>query len=219
MIGRVCTVPRCTSPTASQFSPHCARHKSAVRRHGGPEQRGITKSDLAPYIARVEARMARNPDSELWSLMESLWLSIVAEAEALTTRRIGNRYDRSAAHEIVGIATDCPPMTVIKTVLAVVLFWQDRPLRFTSDNALRVQIARRVRALSQRHVGLRYDHRTGQKVRVYREITPKAASILGRKLMTTFGPIGLQLAALDERDRKAAQDSKARLTAAIHNLS
>lgn len=218
MIGRICTVPRCTSPAASQFSNHCTRHKSALRRHGAPEQRGITKTELAPYIARIEARMARNPDSELWPLMEPQWRSMITEAEALIIRRTGNRYDRSAAHEIVGIATYCTPMMVIKTVLAVVLFWQDRPQRFTSDNALRVQIARRVRALSQCHVGLRYDYQMDQQVRVYREITPKAATILGRKLMTTFGSIGLHLAALDERDRKAAQDGKDRLTAAINNL-
>ena len=69
------------------------------------------------------------------------------------------------------------PGTVVATVLAMVLMWHDRPLRFRTDDDLRVQIARRVRALSSRHVGLRYDHRTGQQIRVYREMTPKAAAL------------------------------------------
>jgi len=151
--------------------------------------------------------------------MEGTWTTIIAEANATANRRVGNRYERSAANEIAAIALDCTPGEVIRTVLAMVLFWHDQPRRFASDEALRVQIARRVRALSQRHVGLRYDHRTGQQVRVYREMTPKAAGILGRKLMIAFGAIGLHLAALDDRDRKAAQEAKQRLATAISQLS
>jgi len=118
----------------------------------------------------------------------------------------------------VSIAQDVSPATVIATVLAMVLMWHDRPLRFRTDDALRVQIARRVRALSSRHVGLRYDHQTGQQVRIYREMTPKAAAILGRKLMTAFGAIGLRLADLDARDSKAATEAKQRLATAISQL-
>lgn len=219
MTARLCAVSHCGNPAASDYSPHCRRHKSTLRRHGAIGQRGITKAELAPYLARIEARIAKNPDSEAWSLMEATWTTIVAEANATANRRVGNRYERSAANEIAAIALDCTPGEVIRTVLALVLFWHDRPRRFASDEALRVQIARRVRALSQRHVGLRYDHRTGQQVRVYREMTPKAAGILGRKLMIAFGAIGLHLAALDDRDRKGAQEAKQRLATAISQLS
>lgn len=219
MTARICAVPHCGDPAASDYSPHCRRHKSTVRRHGAPNQRGITKAETEPYLARVEARIAKNPDSEAWALMEASWAAIVADARAIARRRVANRYERSAANEIAAIAQDCAPGEVIRTVLAVVLFWRDRPSRFASDNALRVQLARRVRALSQRHVGLRYDHRTGQQVRVYREMTPKAATILGHKLMIAFGGIGLQLAALDERDRKAAQEAKQRLATALSQLN
>lgn len=218
MTARICTVPTCGSPAASDFSPHCRRHKSTLRRHGAPDQSGVTKTELAPYLARIEARIARNPTNETWPLMEEIWASIVAEAGATASRRIGNRYERSAANEIVSIAQDVSPATVIATVLAMVLMWHDRPLRFRTDDALRVQIARRVRALSSRHVGLRYDHRTGQQVRIYREMTPKAAAILGRKLMTAFGAIGLRLADLDARDSKAATEAKQRLATAISQL-
>jgi len=219
MTARICAVPNCGNPAASDYSPHCKRHKSTLRRHGAPDQRGITKAELAPYTARIEARIAKNPDSEAWPLMEATWATIVAEAKTTASHRIGNRYQRSAANEIAAIALDCAPGEVIVTVLGMVLFWHERPLRFASDEALRVQIARRVRALSQRHVGLRYDHRTGQQVRVYREMTPKAAALVGRRLMTAFGGVGLQLAALDERDRKAAQEAKQRLATAISQLN
>lgn len=219
MTARICAVPNCGSPAASDYSPHCRRHKSTTRRHGAPSQRGITRAELAPYLARIEARIAKNPGSEAWPLMEATWAAIVAEARATASRHIGNRYERSAASEIAAIAQDCAAAEVIRTVLAMALFWHDRPLRFASDNALRVQIARRVRALSQCHVGLRYDHRTGQQVRVYREMTPRAAGIIGQKLMIAFGGIGLHLAALDDRDRKAAQQAKQRLATALSHLN
>lgn len=219
MTARLCAVPHCGSTAASDYSPHCRRHKSTLRRHGATGQRGITKAELAPYLACVEARIAKNPDSEAWSLMEATWTTIVSEANVIVSRRVWNRYERCAANEIAAIALDCTPGEVIRTVLAMVLFWHDRPRRFASDEALRVQIARRVRALSQRHIGLRYDDRTGQQVRVYREMTPKAAGILGRKLMVAFGAIGLHLAALDDRDRKAAQEAKQRLATALSQLN
>lgn len=219
MTSRTCAAPNCTSAAASTYSPHCKRHKSTLRRHGAPDQRGVTKAEIAPYLARIEARIAKNPDSEAWPLMEATWSAIVAEAQAGSCRRIGNRYDRSAADQITSIGSDASPRAVIATVLAVIALWTERPRRFASDDALRVQLARRVRALSQRHVGLRYDYRTGRQVRVYRELTPKAAAIVGRTLMTAFGGVGLQLAALDERDREAAQLAKQRLATAITNLS
>ncbi|AQS47067.1 hypothetical protein BMG03_04085 [Thioclava nitratireducens] len=219
MTARLCAVPNCGTPAASGYSPHCRRHKSVLRRQGAPDQRGVTKAELAPYTARIEARIAKNPDSEAWPLMEEAWAAIVVDAQSTANHRVGNRYQRSAANEIAAIAQDCNPGKVIVTVLGMVLFWHERPLRFASDESLRVQIARRVRALSQRHVGLRYNHRTAKQVRVYREITPKAAAMLGRKLMTAFGGVGLQLAELDERDRKAAHEAKQRLATAISKLN
>lgn len=145
MTARLCAVPECGSPAASDYSRHCRRHKSTLRRHGATGQRGITKAELAPYLARIEARIAKNPDSEAWPLMETAWAAIVAEANVNANRRVGNRYERCAANEIAAIGSDCTSNEVIGTVLAMILFWHDRPRRFASDEALRVQIARRVR--------------------------------------------------------------------------
>lgn len=219
MTARICTVRHCGRPAASAYSPHCSHHKSIVRRHGAPDQRGITKAELEPYLRRVEARVAKNPESDLWGILEASWLSIVSDARVSAAQRVGNRYERSAANEIAAVAQSAESASVIRTILAVVLLWNDFPQRFASDNALRVQLARRVRAISQSHVGLRYDHRTGRQIRIYREMTPKAAAIFGQKLMIAFGGVGLKLAALDERDRKAASDTKQQLAAALSQLN
>jgi hypothetical protein len=98
------------------------------------------------------------------------------------------------------------------------IMWHDRPYRFRSDDAFRLQLARRVRALSSRHTGLAYSHRTGKQTRVYREMTPKAGLILGKKLASAFGAVGIQLALLDEHDREEARRTKEAIANAIKEL-
>ena len=92
MIARLCTVPNCGSPAASDFSPHCRRHKSALRRHGAPDQIGVTKTELAPYLARIEARIAKNPTNETWPLMEEIWAALRAAELFVSIGTSGNVY-------------------------------------------------------------------------------------------------------------------------------
>ncbi len=215
----VCRVPSCGMPTSSRFSPHCRRHKSALRRQGGTGQTAIGKSELAPYLACVRRRIARNPSSPLWGLLDGAWENAVATARADAAGRIGNRYQRSAAHEVLNLAADTSPREIGVTALAMFMLWRDRPSRFETDRAFRQQLVRRVRALSQRHVGVIYDHRSGSTRRTYREITPKAAAILGATLARCFGAAGLQLAELEQRDRDAAAATTTSINNAIKDLT
>ena len=98
------------------------------------------------------------------------------------------------------------------------VFWKERPERFRTDAAFRLQLARRVRALTSRHSGRVYDHRTGLERRIYRELTPKAGIIIGQKLAAAFGGVGFQLAALDERDRDKARRAREAINTAIRDL-
>jgi hypothetical protein len=162
--------------------------------------------------------MEKNKDSPLWPQLDAIWATIVADAEEEVGRKVGNRYQRSAAYEVLNINSDCPAREIVTTALAMFVFWHDRPHRFRSDDAFRLQLARRVRALSHRHTGLAYSHRTGKQTRVYREMTPKAGGIVGRKLASAFGAVGLQLAALDERDREEARKADEAVASAIKEL-
>lgn len=218
MAIRTCRVRHCNEPASSQFSPHCRRHKSTLRRHGDPEQRGVTLTELKPFLARVRARIAKNDDSPLWTHLENLWRDIVSDARQEVTRPVGNRYQRSAANELLNVDADSSPMEIIVTTLAMHVFWHDRPNRFRSDSAFWLQLARRVRALTSRHCGLRYDHETGRDKRIYREMTPKAGAIIGQKLSSTFGAVGFQFAALDKRDREEADKAKDAIANAIREL-
>lgn len=162
--------------------------------------------------------MAKNPDSPLWGRLDALWGAIAAQARQETIRPVGNRYQRSAAHELLNIDADSTPREIVTTTLAMFVLWHDMPWRFRSDAAFRLQLARRVRALTSRHTGEIYDHRTGKQKRIYREMTPKAGNIIGQKLSSAFGAAGFQLALLDERDREEARKAKDAIATAIKEL-
>ena len=215
---RTCKVRNCGAPAASRYSPHCRRHKSVLRRQGDPDQTAIRVIELAPYVRLVRRRVARNPDSPLWGHLEDRWRVIAEEAGAVASSAVCSRHERAAAAELTNIDADCSAQEVVIVVLAMFILWRERPSRFQSDRAFRLQLARRVRALSGRHSGLRYDHHTGTQKRVYREMTPKAGAILGHKLALSFGSTGLQLAALEERERERARQTAEDINHAIKEL-
>ena len=213
-----CRVHHCGEPTSSRFSPYCRRHKSTRRRQGDPTQTAIGITELKPFRDRVKARIEKNRDNPLWDHLDALWGTLAEQASNDAERQVGNRYQRSAAHELLNIDADSSPREIVVTALAMFVLWHDMPWRFRSDAAFRLQLARRVRALTRRHTGLVYDHATGKQRRIYREMTPRAGNIIGQKLSSAFGAAGFQLALLDERDREEARKAKDAINNAIKEL-
>lgn len=218
-MNRICRVPHCGAPASSQFSPHCRRHKSILRRHGGTTQRAITKAELNPCLNRVRRRIQRNPSSPLWAILDTAWEEAVNVARTDASVRIGNRYQRQAANETVNIAADAETREIGTVALSMFMLRHDQPGRFEGDRAFWQQLARRVRSLSQRHVGIAYSHKSGSSHRLYREITPRAAMLLGQTLSRCFGAAGLQLAELERRERDAASQTTTSITTAIKELN
>ncbi|TPK80393.1 hypothetical protein FJ527_01045 [Mesorhizobium sp. B2-4-18] len=217
-MSAVCRVPHCGLPTASRYSGHCRRHKSIIRRQGHHEQQAIRRSELRPYCDRAHGRIAKNAGSPIWAQLESRWQDLVASARTDAGRRIGNRYQRAAANELVNIAGDVPFLSITVTVCAMFMLRHDLPHRFASDAAFRIQLARRVRSLSSQHRGTCYDDKSGKQHWVYRELRPKVGAILGQNLSVVFGAVGLHLGALEERDRQQKQAEKRRFYEAMRGL-
>ena len=99
-MSRPCRVYGCAGH-ASRFGLYCPAHKSALRRHGHPEQDAITKAELKPYVAQVRRRVARNAENATWSHCEARWRAIVDLARGIIAEaergQAGNRHERSAA--------------------------------------------------------------------------------------------------------------------------
>lgn len=82
---RECTVTGCSHPAAG-YSTHCEHHRRTQRRHGHPEQEGVTTKELEPYLRRVRARIRKNSASPAWTLLHARWETLVEAAKEAEAR-------------------------------------------------------------------------------------------------------------------------------------
>jgi hypothetical protein len=168
---------------------------------------------LKPYLRLVKNRISKNAENIAWVTLDERFRALVDHAEGIlayfASGKAGSRFERIAAQEVVKLAKEVKPREVVEVTAAMVMMWTMEPRWFRSDNAFRIQLARRVRSLTDLHVGERYDHVRGKIRRHYRELTSKAALILGHWLATTLGVGGQHLARIEEAERdKKARESR-----------
>ena len=122
------------------------------------------------------------------------------------------RFEVVAAREVVKLGGEVKPREVVEVTCAVVVMWELEPRRFRSDDAFWVQLARRVRGLTDVNFGERWDNVRGKVRRCYRELTPRANITLGRWLAETLGVGGQHIARWQqaEWDRKAKEAQELR---------
>lgn len=215
---RTCRLHGCLRPAASAFAVYCGPHRTALRRHGAPDQKAVTKARLAPYLKIVQARIARNADNVAWATLDQRWRALADHAETILkgseSGKAGVRYERIAAQEIVKLAQSVAPREVVEVTAAMIVMQEFEPRAFRSDDAFWMQLARRVRGLSDLHFGESWDNKRQRVRRLYREMSPKAAVIMGRWLAETLGVGGQHIA----RVELAEQDSKTNLHEALNKL-
>jgi hypothetical protein len=210
-MDRTCQAPGCCAQAASAFAAYCRPHRAALRRHGAVDQRAITKVQLKPYRKLVKLRIAKNPDNQAWQTLDNRWRLLVQQSQDIIAHfesgKTGNKYELMAAREIVKLAPEVRPRDVVEVVGAMIMMRILNPDCFKSEAALWLQLARRVRALSDLNVGQRWDG-TRQRLRPhYRELSPRAAQTFGHWLATALGVAGQGLAKAEqaERDRRAEE--------------
>lgn len=220
-MSKQCAVAGCTA-TTSGYSAHCEKHKRTLRRHGHPEQEGITVHELQPYRDRIAVRQAKNPANSAWEIMRERWAAVANNAETVLKAheggKSGSAYTTQAAHHIRRLATMVSDGVVMETALAMFLMRESQPRRFRSDRAFDFQLSRRVRALSDVNAGTYFDHATGKVKRVYRDVLPGTLVALAEPLKAAFGVAGLYLAELDQRDEKSKVAKKMELMTALKEM-
>jgi hypothetical protein len=176
-------------------------------------QKAVTKAQLKPYLKLVKKRISKNPENIAWVTLDERWRALVGHAEGILAYfargKAGSRFERLAAQEIVKVAQEVKPREVVEVTAAMVVMWTMEPRRFGSDRAFWMQLARRVRGLTDLHIGERWDNVRQRVRRCYREMNPRTAVIMGQWLATTLGVGGQHIARIEqaERDRKA-KDSR-----------
>jgi hypothetical protein len=218
---RTCSAPGCGGRTTS-YGRFCNTHKARMRRHGAPDQRGVTKAELRPYVELIKRRVVRNEGHPLWGHAEAAWRAVEGRAREILTHfakgNPGSRYERIAAIEIMKLAENVEPLAVMEAAWGMYLMQHDRPRRFVSDDAFRAQLVRRVRGLAEVNVGEWFDHREGRVKRAYRDLAPGVMRVIGRWLASALGGAGVYLAELEQRQREEKQQQAARLAQAMKEL-
>ncbi|HWK37722.1 MAG TPA: hypothetical protein VNR88_02290 [Hyphomicrobium sp.] len=222
-MNRTCRVTGCSAAAASGFSPYCSGHRANLRRHGEPDQKAITKAQLRPYQTLVEARIAKNPHNRAWTALETRWRALVDHCEHVVAEyergRAGSQVERLVAREIIKLGSTTEARKVVEATMAMVMLREFHPHYFRSDQAFWVQLGRRVRGLSNLNFGERYVHATGKVKRCYRELSPRAAVVLGRWLAETLGIGGLHLARLERAEHEKQNAERRDLHNALAQLS
>ncbi len=217
-----CRVPYCNASTSSRWGNLCNTHKARQRRHGHPTQRGVSKAELAHYVAFVRRRKAKNPDSPFWSTTRGRWAGLVEHArgvlKAYYTERPMVGWEVKACDSIVKIAENVEADVVVETALGMYVMQEMDPRRFLSDEAFRFQLARRLRGLTDVNAGVWWDHQAGRNKRAYRDLSPRSTQIMGNLLVQAFGTPGVMLAKREAEDLARGKQHVQELGEAVRNL-
>jgi hypothetical protein len=79
-------------------------------------------------------------------------------------------------------------------------------------------LVRRVRGLTEVNASHYWDHRTGRKKRVYRDLPPRATAIMAELLAATFGTPGVMLGKREAQDLERGREHTAALGDAVRAL-
>lgn len=220
-MSRPCSVSQCPA-TAAGFGALCNRHKAIRRRHGHPEQTGVTVQELAPFRLRVRLRMEKNQGNQAWSILAQRWGMVIDSAKAQEAEAQRGRpfvaHERDACQELVKLAREVPVETLTETVLALFLMQEEQPRRFKSDAAFDAQLARRARALTDTNAGTYWDDKAKRTKRVYRDVAPRTLAVIAEHLKAAFGMAGLYVARLEQRESEQTKNQQAALVEALESL-
>jgi hypothetical protein len=89
--------------------------------------------------------------------------------------------------EVVTLGDAVSAREVVVCTLAMFVMWEMEPHKFRSDDGFRMQLARRVRRLTEANAAHCFDHIAGKSKRVYRDPRRGAAKVFGGWLAGTLG--------------------------------
>jgi hypothetical protein len=175
----------------------------------------VTVAKVRPYVHLVRTWVNDRPNaSQLWAAFDNAVAALVDTAGpiARTTHRSS---ERLAIRDLQRVFADVGPRPIVETVSAMVILWEREPHVFKSDRAYWVQIARRVRGLTERHCGTYWNEGQKRTVRVYRDGKATAMELLGRMLVESLGAIGLRIGQLEAAEGQLQENARRSVEAAF----
>lgn len=211
----------CHKPT-TRWGTLCSTHRNRQRRHGHPNQTGVTKAELKPYVEIVKKRKARNQNSLLWVTLQSRWEQLIDNAR-LTLKDYLNgkamsRHIVKTSKELVNLHETAEFDEISQTALAMFILQRQQQTRYRDQNSFLHQLTRRLRGLSDINAGTWFDHSTGKVKRVYRDLPARTSQQFGQAIIDVFGLAGAILAKKEIEEATAKHLEKQAIINAIKEL-
>ncbi len=211
-----CRVVGCDNRAAG-YSPLCPKHRSRKRRHGHEEQRTIGRTDLKPFLKKVEERIAKQPDASLWSICEQRWNTLTHEWRSHPPHTIF-RPVRAGAKELVRLADTVSARDVMVTLIAFYLLQDNDPRLFKNETGFRTQLVRAIRSLSGGSYNNWDGAADGRKRRAMKELDPHTVKYLSGLLAELMGPAGLKVAQLERKEEAQRREDTLKFYAAMNEV-
>ncbi|MEW6640647.1 MAG: hypothetical protein AB1586_09100 [Pseudomonadota bacterium] len=156
---------------------------------------------LKPFIDKVQARIAKQPDAKLWSICDQRW-EIATSTCRTNPPATWLRHVRAGNKELVRLADTVSGRDVAVTTIAMYLLQAHDPGLFKSEAGFRRQLVRRVRSLSNGSFSRWNGASDGRQRRAMKELEPRAAEYLSNLLVMLFGAAGLKVVRLEQREEE-----------------
>ncbi|RYD31178.1 MAG: hypothetical protein EOP85_23035 [Verrucomicrobiaceae bacterium] len=188
-MSSICCIYRCGQPVKGR-SNKCGAHRTALRRHGHPEQSSLTVAELEPYRSTILRIWRHSEDSAFWKTLRDRWDRQLRRAAALVSdwqRGMAvNLNQRKAAEELLKLDRNVAFQELAVMALAVYVLEMDQRHRFRDHRAFRFQLVRRARALDDLSAYKVWNQKRRAWHRVYKDFTPEAVVILSDHLGEIF---------------------------------
>ncbi len=170
----------------------CEKHRQRNRRHGDPQQKTISKQELAPYVERVEKLIERDASRKIKAGLQQLTDIIHDYADGVVcdfeNGSPQNWYHLEACRELLKVLRDADAVQCGSVAAGMRLLYEHIPGRFASARGFFFQLTRRFRSLSESNIESYTSGTTGDRHRVQRELPPKATEQLWRLLSDGYKP-------------------------------
>lgn len=214
-----CSALACNK-AAGTFSPLCSSHKSRLRKQGHEEQRGITLTEMRPFLQMVRDRRMRNPDNAVWPILITRWQRLADESRGiLNTYEAGLPmilHKKLAADEVIRLTTTADVQEVVDAAVAMFVMLEIRPRAFMSNKAFKFQLVRRVlrvtKANAVTYVG------SDRPKKAYRDVPPKTADVMAQWLIEAFGATGVTLGRIEKTEVHTLIEEKRSLEGDLETL-
>jgi hypothetical protein len=124
-----------------------------------------------------------------------------------------------AAQQVQVLAGSALPSTIVNLALAMFLMHDAEPRRFASDRSFDFQLVRRVRGLAPVNAGSYWNNKAQRTTKVYRDLPPRVAELLGRQPREAFGLAGSMLAEKERAEEAKAKAEQRQLAEALEALA